>query len=251
MEFGVGAGATSNEGVMGVGFENNEAIVQVPGAQPYPNLVDQMVSEKLIQARAYSLYLDDIDASTGSILFGGVDTEKFQGTLSTFPINVDINGDVSQFVISATGLSLTTQNGNSIGIGASRLFPFNALLDSGSSFMSLPEGIVTALADEFSATFSQEIGAYVLPNCDSQFAKGYLTFFFSGVQISIPYDEFIINPMNSDGTIATLRDGSPLCVLGVIPSTRSDQGVAVLGDTFLRSAYIVYDLVTSPNKYNF
>jgi hypothetical protein len=243
MEFGVGTDATSQDGVMGVGFALNEAILQF-GLQPYPNLVDQMVSQNHIQSRTYSLYLDDIDASTGSILFGGVDTDKFSGTLSTFPINTDGSGTANQFVITLTGLSLSPPSGSTTGIGSSSLFPVNVLLDSGSSYISLPTGMATALATAMGATFSRQLGGYLLPNCNSQFSSGSLNFFFSGVQISVPYDELIVNPTATDGSTFLYNDGSPACMLGILSGT--SDNIAVLGDTFLRSAYVVYDLVTPP-----
>jgi Eukaryotic aspartyl protease len=244
MQFGVGVDATSTEGVMGVGFALNEAILQFPGTQPYPNLVDQLVSQKLIQSRTYSLYLDDIEASTGQILFGGVDTSKFSGTLATFPINTDDTGTASQFVITLTGLSLTTPSSTS-GVGSSSLYPLSVLLDSGSSYMSLPSAMVQAIAKSMGASFSNQLGGYILPNCNSQFASGSLNFFFSGVQISIPYDEFIVNPTATDGSDFLYGNGSPVCMLGLIPGSSDD--IAVLGDTFLRSAYVVYDLVHLPS----
>lgn len=52
--------------------------------------------------------------------------------------------------------------------------------------------------------------------------------------------ELAINPgPNPDGSTATFDNGTPLCVFGISPS---DGTTAVLGDTFLRSAYLVYDL---------
>ena len=243
MEFGVGSAATSTEGVMGIGLASNEAILQYPGISSYPNLVDRMVSLNLIQSRTYSLYLDDMDASTGVVLFGGVDTEKFTGTLSTFPINVDTTGTASAFVITLTGFSLSPPGGGTHGIGSSSQYPLNVLLDSGSTYMSLPQNIVSGLAKAMGAAYSRQLGGYILPNCDQQFSKGTLNFFFSGVQISIPYDEFIVNPTASDGTPFMYNDGSPACMLGVLSTSSSSANIAVLGDTFLRSAYIVYDLV--------
>ena len=245
MQFGVGIDATSTEGVMGVGFKGNEAILQFPGTSPYPNLVDQMVSQGLIKSRTYSLYLDDISASTGSILFGGVDTDKFTGTLSTFPINTDPSGVATQFVITLTGMSVTPPGGSSTGVGSSSFYPLSVLLDSGSSYMSLPSGMVSSIAQKMGASYSNQLGGYILPNCNQQFADGALNFFFSGIQISVPYNEFIIHPTATDGSSFLYNDGSKVCMIGVIPGSSSD--VAVLGDTFLRSAYVVYDLVpTSP-----
>ena len=246
MEFGVGTDSTSQDGVMGVGFALNEAILQF-GLAPYPNLVDQMVSQNLIKSRTYSLYLDDIDASTGVILFGGVDTDKFSGTLSTFPINTS-GGVANQFVITLTGLSLSPPSGSTQGIGSSSLFPVNVLLDSGSSFISLPSGMASSLASAMGATFSRQLGGYLLPNCNQQYSTGTLNFFFSGVEISVPYDELIVNPTATDGSTFLYNDGSPACMLGILSGT--SDNIAVLGDTFLRSAYVVYDLVTLPSLLN-
>jgi hypothetical protein len=243
MEFGVGTASTSQDGVMGIGFASNEAILQY-GIQPYPNLVDQMVTQKLIQSRTYSLYLDDIDASTGNILFGGVDTDKFTGTLSTFPINTDSSGIASQFIITLTGLSLSPPSGSTTGIGSSSSFPVNVLLDSGSSYISLPTEMADSLASAMGALFSRQLGGYVLQNCDTQYSKGTINFFFSGVEISVPYDELIVNPTGTDGSPFQYENGSPVCMLGILAGT--SDNTAVLGDTFLRSAYIVYDLVPLP-----
>ena len=56
---------------MGIGFDLDEAAETV-----YPNIIDDMVSQGLIATKAYSLYLDDYDSPTGSIIFGGVDSGK-------------------------------------------------------------------------------------------------------------------------------------------------------------------------------
>lgn len=62
------AGTTT--GVMGVGFTSNEANYSAGGAL-YPSIIDQMVSENIIGSHSYSLWLDDLEASTGTVLFGG------------------------------------------------------------------------------------------------------------------------------------------------------------------------------------
>jgi len=236
----VGVEATSTEGVMGVGFPSNEAIVASPGEGTYPNLVDTMLSQGLIASRTYSLYLDDIDDSVGNILFGGVDTDKFSGTLSTFPINTDSTGVASQFVVTLSGLSVTPPGGSASGVGTSSLYPLSVLLDSGSSYMSLPSEMVTSIASAMGASYSNTLGGYILPNCDQQYSSGTLDFFFSGFELKVPYSEFIVNPTATDGTFFQYNNGQDVCMIGAIPG--SSQQIAVLGDTFLRSAYVVYDL---------
>ena len=45
-------------GIMGIGFDTDESVQ--PGVKVYPNIVDDMVDQGLINTRAYSLWLDDL-----------------------------------------------------------------------------------------------------------------------------------------------------------------------------------------------
>ena len=49
-------------GIMGVGFDTDESLQ--PGVKTYPNIIDDMVDQGLINTRAYSLWLDDIGRIT-------------------------------------------------------------------------------------------------------------------------------------------------------------------------------------------
>lgn len=77
LQMGLANTTTSGFGIIGIGFDENEGSLTSITSVPYPNLIDQMVSQGLINTKAYSLYLDDLEESTGSIVFGGVDTNKF------------------------------------------------------------------------------------------------------------------------------------------------------------------------------
>jgi hypothetical protein len=68
--------ATTGSGLMGIGYDVNENIVS-SGSAPYKSIIDTMFDQGLIATKAYSLYLDDQTASSGSIIFGGADTGKF------------------------------------------------------------------------------------------------------------------------------------------------------------------------------
>ena len=85
LQMGLANTTTSGFGVIGIGFDENEASLTSITSVPYPNLIDQMVSQGLINTKAYSLYLDDLEESTGSIVFGGVDTNKFMYVEITSP----------------------------------------------------------------------------------------------------------------------------------------------------------------------
>ncbi|EER40585.1 aspartic protease [Histoplasma capsulatum H143] len=108
-QFGVGHTSSSSEGVLGIGYPTNEALMAKSGQKPYANLPFALVKQGLINWPAYSIWLNDLDASTGSILFGGVNTEKFHGKLQTLPIQQREGGIYVDLVVPLTGLTLTTR----------------------------------------------------------------------------------------------------------------------------------------------
>lgn len=224
MQFGIGYTSTSPEGILGIGYTINEVQVNRFGLEEYPNLPQKLKDDGTINANAYSLWLNDLDASTGSILFGGVDTDKFTGTLATLPIVREQNV-FAEFIIVLTDMGLA---GNTTSLFADANVP--VLLDSGSSLMYLPDSVANALYSQFNARYDSRQGAAFV-DCDLANRQGSLEFGFSGVTISVPYNELVIT--------AAVSRGQPVCILGIGPAGNS---VSVLGDTFLRSAYVVYDL---------
>ncbi|KAF2736847.1 candidapepsin-4 precursor [Polyplosphaeria fusca] len=223
LQFGIGYDSSSPEGILGIGYAINEVQVNRAGGQPYDNLPALLAKNGAINTNAYSLWLNDLDASTGSILFGGVDTEKYTGTLSKLPI-VSEGGVFAEFVIDMTGVG---QNGNAGSI-SNKTVP--VLLDSGSSLMYLPDNVVESLYTAFDAHYDQTQGAAFV-DCNKADQQGSLEFTFSEPTISVPYNELVI--------VAGYQGNDPVCILGIGPAGDS---VCVLGDTFLRSAYVVYDL---------
>jgi hypothetical protein len=52
-------------------------------------VIESLVSAGLTERAAFSLWLNDLNAGIGSILFGGVDTDKYTGDLISLPIVTD------------------------------------------------------------------------------------------------------------------------------------------------------------------
>jgi hypothetical protein len=137
-QLGVGYVSSSEEGILGIGYPANEAILQY-SRQPYVNVPQHMMQSGLINTNAYSLWLNDLDASKGSILFGGVNTEKYTGSLQTLPIIAE-QGVYAEFIIALTGVGY---NGNQNSIASN--LNTAALLDSGSSLMYLPNDVTESI----------------------------------------------------------------------------------------------------------
>jgi hypothetical protein len=180
----------SGTGVLGIGFTANEA-----AETPYPNLVDQMVAQDFIPTKAYSLYLNDYQSSTGSILFGGVDTEKFLGRLTVVPILPDAQTqNFTSFTVNMTALSYAFSNGTT---GNARLpgGGLDAILDSGTTLSYFPTALATPLFESFGAYTYSSLGSAGLTMVECSLATSglELTFRFNErVSIVVPADEIVI-----------------------------------------------------------
>ncbi|KAJ6109785.1 hypothetical protein N7486_002020 [Penicillium sp. IBT 16267x] len=232
-QFGIGDVSSSEEGVLGIGYVTNEAQMEFAGEPTYANLPKAMVNKGLINSNAYSLWLNDLDASEGSILFGGVNTDKYLGTLETLPIEKTGN-EYTAFYIALTGVALTNSSGT-INYSSSDL-PAAVLLDSGSSLTYLPDSIVQQIYDDLDVTYEASQGYGYIP-C-SMAKKDYnISYTFSSPTITVGIAELVLELEQ-----VSFSDGEAACTFGIVPSGGS---TSVLGDTFLRSAYVVYDLANN------
>ncbi|TRX94472.1 hypothetical protein FHL15_004627 [Xylaria flabelliformis] len=230
LQFGIGYTSTSAQGILGIGYPVNEVQVGRAGKDAYDNLPKAMVTAGKTARNAYSLWLNDLDASTGSILFGGIDTEQYMGTLQTLPIQANA-GVFSEFLITLTAVDL---GGQSIAKNQA----LAVLLDSGSSLTYLPNDMVQTIYDQVSAEYDSSAGAAYVP-CSLASNTSTLDFTFTSPKISVTMGELVLDLVTSGGRQPTFNDGEAACLFGVAPA---GSGTNVLGDTFLRSAYVVYDI---------
>jgi len=229
-QFGVGDESASNMGVLGIGYTIIEVQVNRAGGEAYPNLPQALVDGGHINSNAYSLWLNDLDASTGSILFGGVNTEKYEGDLVTVPV-LGTDGVFFELAVALSGLQYDGKD-----MAGSNL-PIAVVLDSGTSLIYLPDAIVENIYNEVNVVLN---GGTAYAYCEDASSDKKLTFSFSGQTIEIPMNELYISVgTDSQGQAVTFQNGKEACIFGVAPSGGSTP---LLGDTFLRSAYVVYDL---------
>lgn len=248
LQMGLANQTASGTGVLGIGFTANEA-----AETQYPNIVDQMVQQDFIPTKAYSLYLNDYQSSTGSILFGGVDTEKFIGGLTVVPILPDAQTqNFTSFTVGMTAVSFAFPNGtthNASLQGGS----LDAVLDSGTTLSYFPDDIATPLFDALGAFTYSSLGSVGLTMVECSLANSGLEVNFrfnDSVSIVVPADEIVIDAFGSvSGMIPPEIPLDNPCLFGIqnsgdsLPSEGARQiDFALLGDTFLRSAYVVYDL---------
>jgi len=245
MTMGLGVQTDIAYGLVGVGYALNEAIVgdTQQASSAYPNLPVTMMNEGLINTVAYSLWLNDLDANLGNILFGGIDTEKYRGELTRIDI-YPVQKAFTSFLVALTSLEASSPSGSDT--LTSSKFPIPVVLDSGTTLSYLPQDLAVQLWKEAGAVYSSQFNLAVLP-CQMQNSKGSFSFGFAGPdgpRISVGMDELVLDltagqpPLFTNGPYK----GMAACEFGIQNFTK---GPYLLGDTFLRSAYVVYDLVNN------
>ncbi|KAK4031643.1 aspartic peptidase domain-containing protein [Parachaetomium inaequale] len=248
--------AVRGTGILGLGFSISER-----ASTKYPNIIDEMSDQGLISSKAYSLYLNDRRTDSGSLLFGGIDTDKFIGPLSILPMYKPPGGYYSSFEVNFTAVSFTYANGTEHTIPTSILdHPAPAVLDSGSTLSYLPDEMTQPIHAALGTTYSPDLRmtlidcAHLHTPSPTGTALSHLTFTFSPTTtITVPLRELILDILPP--SYSTEKKGSRACVFGIqstaLFSSASDDdddddqpssNFTLLGDTFLRSAYVVYDL---------
>lgn len=236
LQFGIGYTSTSAQGILGIGYELNEVQVGRAGLKPYRNLPTRLVEQGVISSPAYSLWLNDLQATTGNILFGGVDTEKFQPPLYTVPMQQN-GGVFAEFLITLTSVHYKSSEGTQ---AMGENMALAVLLDSGSSLTYLPDAMVQSIYQAVGAQFDSNEGAAYVPCSLADDRTRMLNFTFSSpATVSVPMSELVLELVTSSGRRPSFRNGGAACLFGL---ASAGQGTNVLGDTFLRSAYVVYDL---------
>lgn len=187
----------------------------------YPILLDNMAVSKVINSRAYGLALGPLDSAQGSIVFGGMDVKKFTGKLASQPIVESVDGQ-PRLTINYKSLSIASGDRHK----EFKVESSNVLVDSGNTFTKLQGDLVQELWDTVGAKLDESIGFPVV-DCKVKKMPGGLTFGFDGVDVVVSFDDLVYQV---DDT----------CLFGIVKTIGQDQ--QILGDTFMRSAYVVVDM---------
>ena len=233
---------------MGLGSRFGETIFANPSSPEFgnadatfPTIYDQLQLHGYTKKRLFSIWLNDQSAKKGSILFGGIDNTKYHGQLQSVPVILQDN------IFTFWAVNLTSVIYKDCSSGETQAltpddFEITIIMDTGSPNMYLPSSLVETITSRMGATLYQGT-PYV--SCALRQSQESLEFGLgenrqAGPRITVPYAEIIYPygfPANM-GKVNDDDDDSPLCYLGLIGTTGS---IYLLGDTFIRSAYVVFD----------
>ncbi|KAL2852824.1 aspartic peptidase domain-containing protein [Aspergillus pseudoustus] len=216
MTFGLAREATDDfinypiDGILGLGRSNDTSM----GRSPFMDLVAKQGDlEKNIVS--FHLSRSSDGARDGTVTFGGVDTTKF-------------TGDIAYTVVADSSIHwsipLDDVNVNGKDLGFKNKF---AIIDTGTSYSLLPPEDAAAVHALIPGSKQISDENYILP-CDS---TADVQFTFSGKSYSMSPKDYIG---------ARLEDGDG-CISTIIAQAVFGDDVWILGDTFLKNVYVVFD----------
>lgn len=119
-----------------------------------------------------------------------------------------------------------------------------AILDTGTSLTFLPVDLYYQIAGFFDVIEESDYAGGLVICEDFDGYTGTIDYGFGGSGgpvISVSVSELVIPITNSRGEPLQFPDRKAACQFGLAPLTDDDQPI-LFGDTFLRAAYLVYDL---------
>lgn len=238
-QFGVANDSNSSSMVFGIGLKSLESF-----SEEYDNFPLRLHEDGYIERPVYSLYLNNVNATSGVFLAGAVDTSKFEGQLSVCPL-VNLGGTApSAFYITSNGFNITnsTTSETEFELAIAR---HPLIFDAGSSELYLPDPVFASLGTAFTGiSFIEGLNQYVaecsilnrysllMDICGSKYD---IPLGFLGMRIS-QLEE--LHLLNLDSSNKFLRTGD-YCALQI---AASGSNAIQVGDSLMRYFYVYFDV---------
>ncbi|KAL2170724.1 hypothetical protein VTG60DRAFT_4472 [Thermothelomyces hinnuleus] len=242
-------------GVLGLGYNSSSGYYTASSsAGVYDNVMDRMVLSGKIATPAYSIWLDDAQASSGSLLFGAVDRSRYSGDLVRLSTGYNSYSYSYQYGFSVTlnAINGTSASGAPMPAIRTNDFPVDVVLGHGEVFSFLPDSLADQIAAMAGATYNKSLGYFTIP-CDAG-ERNNTKFVFEiggdgGPKLDVETAD-LVQPsiMYSDLTWYGSPLESGMCFFAIqkyytdSSSTSSSSYLYSLGGSILRRTYVVYDL---------
>lgn len=261
----------TGNGILGLGYPSLTAANSKSKSSSYNPAVFNMVEQKLIANPIFSIYMNKESEAgwAGEIIFGGTDTSKYTGDLVYLPVaplsatGSTSTGNYYYWMVYAQGLAVKGTGSNSTDQSYSFASKANSgtkgvgtfILDTGTTLTYLPTQIAQSI---ISSVTKASGGSYLLDqqsqiyyiDCDQASSTATVELQMSQssqvsdspVTLSVPVSNLVI-PLD-----ASTPEKARMCMFGIAPmqTSSSSSGIGssmlLIGDSFLRSAYLVFDM---------
>lgn len=249
-------------GVLGIGYNDST----------YDNLPNRLQEQGLINSTAYSIWVDDEVASSGNLLFGAIDTTKFEGNLTRLRSEysyyqmmvrvVGINGSTSDsngpVAITATSSDASESSTSYTTESSGDSYLFTAMFSPPDTLSVLPDDIASQIWQMAGAYYDDDLELAVISclaasdtttnftlQLGSEGTKGPVISAYMS-DLVIPADEFNLSSYYYYSSYA--NKDSNACLFGVQNGSSLSYSASSdysLGSTLLRRTYTVFDLVNN------
>ncbi|CCH45459.1 Pepsin A [Wickerhamomyces ciferrii] len=208
--------------ILGIGLLKSETTYLINDEHyTYANFPQRLKNDGIIDKVVYSLIPDVPGSYSGSLLIGGVDHSKYIDELETIPMISDSRTSVE---LNGIGLSINDDN------ETLSSDDYETLLDSGTTTANFPKPLLEKLANKLGSSGKiHKRDSYDYYDVDCSYLENeddFISLTFQNKTIKVPLKNMI-----------TEHDDQ--CLLKILSLT---DDMILLGDIFLSSMYIVYDL---------
>ncbi|KEQ71065.1 acid protease [Aureobasidium namibiae CBS 147.97] len=209
-----------------------------------PSFVEALVQAGAISSRLYS-----------SILFGGVDTAKYRGPLTTLNVVAEDEKPAGNFYLYLESVTMRPHGGqNRTIVRSTKHRRYRTVPDTGTPSWYLPTSAYRKVIKQAGVTSTDDVPLssvfehrkYVRPCRDVAYGTANttrfdITFSGNGTNTGTLNLELanLFTPLTSEhGSVVTDGDGQPMCWLRVV---ESDE-LMITGSAVMRAGYFVFDL---------
>ncbi|KAF7960908.1 hypothetical protein EAE96_000580 [Botrytis aclada] len=226
----MGSGPTLKKLQFGVASGSNQMFAGIMGVSwglgyttDYYNILDQLALKGLTKTSVFAIDFGNVDTASGSIIFGGLDTKKYYGSLIKNPITPFYQSPDGYWIImnyfDITCPGQVPTNLTSPGYAKPVIVGF------GSTLGYFPPSLVNVMIPYFPGWVSKGGDLCTIP-CSLKNIAGAMDFGFAGQIIRIQVAQFILfNGAACYGPIANAAEKTDV----------------TLGYTFMGGAYVVFD----------
>eukprot|EP00611_Tribonema_gayanum_P021301 TRINITY_DN4060_c0_g1_i1.p1 TRINITY_DN4060_c0_g1~~TRINITY_DN4060_c0_g1_i1.p1 ORF type:complete len:393 (-),score=121.22 TRINITY_DN4060_c0_g1_i1:387-1565(-) len=199
------------DGILGMGFDS----ISVANT---PTPFQQLMAQGRLNSGMFAFYLGGADGKDGELVLGGTDPKHYTGDI----VWVDLVSE-TYWTVGLDGVTLDGATYHASDTAKAKA----AIIDSGTSLLAGPTAEVAAMAQQVGAIKLPINNEYVIP-CGMPLPT--LTFTIDGKDYPLNGDEYVINA------------GNGICLLAIMGIDVPAGPMWILGDTFMRKYYSVFDM---------
>uniref|UniRef100_A0A452HSM7 pepsin A n=1 Tax=Gopherus agassizii TaxID=38772 RepID=A0A452HSM7_9SAUR len=189
------------DGILGLAFPS----ISASGATP---VFDNMMNEGLVSQDLFSVYLSSDEQSGSFVMFGGIDSSYYSGSLNWIPLSAETYWEITMDSITINGETIACSGG------------CQAIIDTGTSLLAGPSTGISNIESYIGASDGTI-------SCSAISSLPNIVFTINDIEFPVPPSAYILD-------VTTTQAGS-------IDLPTSSGELWILGDVFISQYYVVFD----------